>query len=342
MKKLLSICVPCYNAAGYMERCLASLPKGEEDVEILIVNDGSTDGTAGIAERYAAKYPRTVRVIHQENKGHGGAVNTGIREAKGLYFKVVDADDRVRKEPFRRIHAALQTLVAADSSPDMLVSNYVYDKEGEKRHRVMRYANALPQERLFTWEEVMHFRKGQYLLMHSVIFRTALLRVCGLRLPEHSYYVDNLYVFLPLPFVRTMYYLDVNFYDYAIGREGQSVNEQTMIRNVDQQLAVNRRMIDFFASHYDAIASEKKRFRYMFNYLEIIMAVSSVMLWKSGTEENLGKKKDLWTYLRKKNHRLFLKMRTGIVGIAFHLPGSAGRRVTLFLYRVMQRIFHFN
>ena len=176
--KLLSICVPCYNAAGYMERCLASLPKGEEDVEILIVNDGSTDGTAGIAERYAAKYPRTVRVIHQENKGHGGAVNTGIREAKGLYFKVVDADDRVRKEPFRRIHAALQTLVAAESSPDMLVSNYVYDKEGEKRHRVMRYANALPQERLFTWEEVMHFRKGQYLLMHSVIFRTALLRVC--------------------------------------------------------------------------------------------------------------------------------------------------------------------
>ena len=89
----------------------------------------------------------------------------------------------------------------------------------------MRCSN-LPKDRIFTWKEAGHFHKGQYILMHSVIYRTKLLVECGLELPKHTFYVDNIYVYKPLPSVRTLYYMDVDFYRYFIGRDDQSVNER--------------------------------------------------------------------------------------------------------------------
>ena len=101
--KLLSFTVPCYNSAAYMRRCIDSILIGGEEIEIIIVNDGSKDESARIAEEYAEAYPSIVKVIHQENGGHGSAVNTGIEAATGLYFKVVDSDDRVDAESYQKI-----------------------------------------------------------------------------------------------------------------------------------------------------------------------------------------------------------------------------------------------
>ena len=108
--KLLSIAIPCYNSEAYMEKCVESLLIGGEDVEILIVNDGSKDRTAEIADAFEAKYPTICRAIHQENGGHGEAVNAGIRNATGLYFKVVDSDDWVDADAYEKILAKLREL----------------------------------------------------------------------------------------------------------------------------------------------------------------------------------------------------------------------------------------
>ena len=193
-----------------MEHCIQSLLPGGEDVEILVVNDGSKDRTGEIADEYERRYPGIVRAIHQENGGHGEAVNAGIRNAAGLYFKVVDSDDWVDGDAYRRILDKLHELAGGESTLDMLISNYVYEKEGAKHKRVIRYS-ALPKETVFSWKDTGHFRKGQYILMHSVIYRTKLLRECGLELPKHTFYVDNIYVYKPLPNVRNMYYMDVDF-----------------------------------------------------------------------------------------------------------------------------------
>lgn len=101
--KLLSIAVPCYNSENYMRKCIDSLLEGGEIVEILIVDDGSSDNTAQIADEYAAAHPSIVKAIHQENGGHGAAVNTGIQNATGFYFKVVDSDDWVNKEAYMKV-----------------------------------------------------------------------------------------------------------------------------------------------------------------------------------------------------------------------------------------------
>src|SRR5699024_1027697 len=131
------------------------------------------------ADRYAAKYPSIVKAVHKENGGHGSAVNTGISNATGFYFKVVDSDDWVKEDAYREILDTLRKLTGGEKVLDMLISNFVYEKIGENRHKVMRYKHALPIDKMFTWEEVRHFHKGQYILMHSVIFRTKLLKECG-------------------------------------------------------------------------------------------------------------------------------------------------------------------
>lgn len=340
--KLLSIAIPCYNSQDYMAKCIESLLPGGEDVEILVVNDGSKDRTAEIAEEYAAKYPTIVKAIHKENGGHGSAVNTGIENATGLYFKVVDSDDWVKADAYQAILDKLRELTGGEKTLDLLISNYVYEKEGERRKKVMQYRHILPKDKMFTWEECRHFPKGKYILMHSVIYRTKLLRECGIHLPEHTFYVDNIYVFEPLPYVRNMYYLDVNFYRYYIGRADQSVNEKVMIGRIDQQIKVNKLMVDYFVENKSTIYAKKKTGKYMLSYLDIITTISSILLIRSGTEEALEKKKELLTYIKQKDRSLYKKLRYGLLGNFMNLPGKTGRKISVEGYKICQKFFGFN
>ena len=337
--KLLSIAIPCYNSQDYMAHCIESLLPGGEDVEILIVNDGSKDDTAKIADEYAAKYPTIVKAIHKENGGHGSAVNTGIENATGIYFKVVDSDDWVKEDAYLTILEKLRELTGGVDTLDLLISNFVYEKEGERRKKVMRYKHVLPEYRMFGWEDVGHFHVGQYILMHSVIYRTDFLKLCQLRLPKHTFYVDNIYVYYPLPHVRKMYYMDVDFYRYYIGREDQSVNEKVMISRVDQQIFVTKCMIDM----YDMRKISNKKLRtYMTNYLAIMMTVSSILLIRSKNAENLEKKRELWQYLKKNHYRTYWEIRYGILGQTMNLPGRSGRKISSLAYIVARRIVGFN
>ena len=336
--KLLSFAIPCYNSKDYMEHCIESILPGGDDVEIIIVDDGSKDETAAIADRYAAEYPDIVKAVHQENGGHGQAVNTGLAHATGKYFKVVDSDDWVDQDAYRKILDKLREISGGDRVLDMFIANYVYEKEGVKHKKVMRCSN-LPKDRIFTWKEAGHFHKGQYILMHSVIYRTKLLVECGLELPKHTFYVDNIYVYKPLPSVRTLYYMDVDFYRYFIGREDQSVNEKVMISRIDQQIRVNKIMIDDV--DLNKVSNYKCR-HYMINYLEIITVVTTVMLLRSGTEENLEKKRELWRYIKNKDIGLFHRLRNGIMGQTMNLPGRSGRKISVAAYRLSQKVVGFN
>ncbi len=340
--KLLSVTIPCYNSQAYMGKCIESLLIGGEDVEIIIVNDGSTDDTEKIAEEYRKQYPSIIKVINKVNGGHGSAVNSGMENATGLFFKVVDSDDWVKEGAYKAILEKLSEFAGSDKVLDMMISNFVYEKDGAKNKKVMRFTHAVPHDQMFTWNDVGHFHKGQYILMHSVIFRTKLLRECNLKLPEHTFYVDNLFVFEPLPYVKNMYYLDVNFYRYYIGREDQSVNEKVMISRIDQQIRVNKIMIDYMADNKSKIFTDKKLKAYMLNYLDIITTISSIMLIRSDTEENLLKKKELWDYLKKKDKYIFWKLRYGLLGNSMNLPGKGGRKISVEGYKLCQRFFKFN
>ncbi len=336
--KILSVAIPCYNSQKYMRKCIDSLLPGGDEVEILIVDDGSTDETGSIAEEYAAKYPGIVKAVHQENGGHGEAVNAGLRNATGYYFKVVDSDDWVDEKHYPQVLQALRGLIGGPDVVDMVVCNYIYDKVGANRKKVMQYRHQVPVGEVFEWKD-MSVRKGHYILMHSVIYRTRLLRECHLDLPKHTFYVDNLFVFQPLPSVKKMFYLDLLFYHYYIGREDQSVNEQVMIGRIDQQISVNKQMIDVMASQHGL---DKQCRKYMESYLAIMMTISSMLLIRSGSEENFQKKQELWHYLKRTDRRVYYRIRSGILGMGCNLPGKSGRTVSVAAYKIAQKIYGFN
>ncbi|MGN0353906.1 MAG: glycosyltransferase family 2 protein [Muricoprocola sp.] len=337
--KILSVTIPSYNSQEYMRKCIESLLPGGDDIEILVVNDGSRDKTGAIADEYARKYPGIVKAIHQENGGHGEAVNAGLRNATGVYYKVVDSDDWVDSDTLLSIIQTLKELIAGPDTVDMVVSNFMYDKIGSKHKKIMQYRRYMPTDTVFEWKDMKKMRPGHYILMHSVIYRTNLLRECKLELPKHTFYVDNLFVFQPLPNVKKLYYIDKLFYHYYIGREDQSVNEKIMIGRIDQQIRVNKLMIDSMANLKGV---DKDCRKYMKSYLDIIMTVSSMLLIKSGTDENFQKKQELWKYLKNADGGLYLQIRHGLLGRACNIPGKGGRKISVAAYKVCQKFYGFN
>ena len=338
LKPLLSIIVPCYNAQPYLARCLAPLLAVEQGLEVILVDDGSTDQTGAMIDQSAATHPTLIRALHQANGGHGAAIMAGIKVAGGDYLKVVDADDWLDQAALLRVLAFLQELREQDEQIDMLVSNYTYDKVNAPRKKTVRYPH-LPTHQVFSWEAV-HLPLGEYLLMHAVIYRTAMLvNEAHLDLPRHTFYVDNLYVFQPLPFVKRLYYLDVDLYHYFIGRADQSVNEAVMLKRIDQQLLVNRLMIRYYTQ---VTSLDSGLGKYMAHYLEIITAISSVLLLKDGRPAALAKKQALWHDLAQFDPALHNLLRHHWLGLGVNLPGKIGRRVAVQGYQLVQKWYGFN
>ncbi len=296
--KLITFAIPCYNSAEYMGKCIDSLLKAGEEAEILIINDGSTkDNTAEIADKYQSEYPNICKAIHKENGGHGSAVNAGIENATGKYYKVVDSDDWLDESALKKVMEVIRSFEGKDEVPDAILANYVYEHTYTNTQRVVHYRKKLPVNRLFGFEESKKFGVGQFLAMHSVIYRTQILKDIKLELPKHTFYVDNIFVYTPLPFIEKFYYLDVDLYRYFIGREDQSVNIKNQIKRNDQMLRVAKIMV----SKYNVVEFKKERPKlchYMKEYSYIIVVLSSIFLILEGTKEALAKKKELWQYLK--------------------------------------------
>lgn len=332
--KYITFAVPCYNSEAYMEHCIETLLTGGEDVEIILVNDGSKDNTGEIADKYAKKYPSIIKAVHKENGGHGSGVNKGLELATGLYYKVVDSDDWADEEALKKVLDTIKKLHKEKKLVDMMVVNYVYEKHNEQK--VINYVGTLPENKVFGWNEVGHFKKDAYLLMHSVIYNTKFLKSTKISLPEKTFYVDNIFVYFPLPHIKTMYYLNVDFYRYFIGREDQSVNESVMIKRIDQQIFVTKSMIDFF-NPYDYWLDNKRCAKYLIHYIDIMMTVSTILLQVSNTPDDQAKRKELWQYLKNKNRKLYKTCKLSLSG-ATCLP----RFIAIPGYRIAQKIYKFN
>ena len=337
--KILSVAIPCYNSQEYMCHAVESALVGGEDVEILIVDDGSTDDTGKIADRLERKYPGIVKAVHQENGGHGEAVNAGLRHASGLYYKVLDSDDWLDRESLVKVLVTLRRFIRGGKLIDMMLCNYVYEKPSVHKHKAIRYEGVFPQERIFGWSDIRKFKISQNILMHSVIYRTQMLLDCGLELPKHTFYVDNIFVYVPLPSVKTMYYMNVDLYRYFIGREDQSVNEQVMMGRIDQQLKVNQIMIDA----YDLTKVRNKKLRdYMVKYLAMMMTVSSVFLIKEGSEQSLEKRAELWRYLKNASKGMYRLVNKQVLSRPMQIRGKAGRKMVVWGYTISRKLYGFN
>lgn len=344
MNKIITFGIPCYNSAAYMDHCIQSILDGTDgasDVEIVIVDDGSfKDDTAKKADEWEAKYPGTIKAVHQENGGHGTAVLTGLANANGTFYKVVDSDDWLDAGALAAFLNRIRETEAAHAGVDLFIANYVYEHTVDNTRNVVGYGHVLPEGRVFSWDEIGHFNITQNLLMHALCYRTSVLREEGVPLPAHTFYVDNIYAWVPLPRCKRLYYLNEDLYRYFIGREDQSVNEKVMANRIDMQRRITRIMMESYHLYRDIKIPQLRS--YMVNYFVLMMTICSIFSKLSEQPDAMDELDKLWKDLHDYDRRMWRRCRLGFLGMGSNLPTPLGKKISISLYRLANKLVKFN
>lgn len=251
---VLTVAVPSYNAQSFLWQNIPTFlyDGAEGKVEVIIVNDGSKDDTATIAEELKDRYPEIINVVHKENGGHGSAVNSGIENAHGKYFMICDADDYVNTDSFKKLVDYLEEhdvdFVFTDARRITPDGKYAGRESisGIDKNKIMRFDDCA--DRIKNIE------------MHNCCIRTELLRTNNVSCHEHLFYVDNEYVVYSLAYADTIVYLDLAVYQYLVGRNGQSVSMESRRRNHGQYLSVVNYLVGFYEDVAWDLSEPKKRF----------------------------------------------------------------------------------
>ena len=336
--KLLTVTVPCYNSEAYMEKCVDSLLVGGERVEIIIINDGSKDRTGEIADAYAAKYPSIVRVVHQENGGHGEGINQGLINASGKYFKVVDSDD-VLSEDFP---AFLDKLEECDRNGgiDLMVTNYFYVHTDGIGDRSISYKNVLPMGKIFGWSETKAFAMHQMLTIHSCTFRTELMRRTAVEpLPKHVFYEDNLMVCRVLHAVEKLYYMNIDLYRYWIGRPDQSVQAKTMMKRYTHHLLVVEKCFSSF--HFDDVKQPRLK-KYLKHEIFMLTGIAILYTRMNKTKQVDADLRQMWQkcFAHDEKWGKYFRYYTPLTFIC--IPGKFGQHFCSFINWIANHIVKFN
>lgn len=271
--KTLTISVAAYNIEKYIADLLNHITEANciNDVEVLIIDDGGTDKTAEIANTYCTRFPDSIKFIHKENGGWGSTVNTGINSASGKYFKLLDGDDYISAKELDALVCHLKQVDA-----DMIYSAFRVFNEGGTVN-----VYSVPQGvNNNTVDQIKDLKADIYPRMHSVVFRTDILKENHIAIPEHCFYTDVEYVFRTLQFVKTINFFDGITYNYRISRDGQSVSVPGLKKHYSDHVAVVKRMIDISTSIH---VSEKVESIYQMRVRDLIEA-QYIIFWKIGKE----------------------------------------------------------
>lgn len=255
MAKILSIVIPAYNVEKYLVQCLDSFMVEEilDKIEVLIINDGSTDTTIDIATKYCNKFPQTFFLYNKENGGHGSGINYGIRYAKGKYFKVVDGDDWLNTTELQSFVKLLEEIDA-----DIIAANYRCIQDGTGSIIADKKCTMQTEQ----YGKICNIEKGEItnvIKMHALTIKTSILQENNIVIDEKCFYVDAEYITYPIPYVKTVYFCDKYIYMYRLGRSGQSVDIKSMQKRRDQHMRVINSLLSYYKS-CDKASLENKRY----------------------------------------------------------------------------------
>lgn len=254
MSKILTVVIPSYNVELFLEKTVQSFLADEilDDIEILIVNDGSKDGTRNIALKYEKSYPQSIKLVDKENGGHGSTINTGLSLANGKYFRVVDGDDWVDTKAFVSFVKKLKTI-----DTDMVITpfNEVYIPS---MRVVKRNIENIQMNRVYELSEVLS-KMGDYYQMHAITFRTDIIKN-KLRITEKCFYVDQEYILLPLKSVKNVMFLEDSIYQYRLGDENQSMSVTSKQKNRDMHKKVVMRLLEEYETEKENMTNEQNEF----------------------------------------------------------------------------------
>ena len=233
-KKLLTISIAAYNVEAYLDGALESCLSVIEHLDVIVVNDGSTDDTLSIALHWASRFPDSITVIDKPNGGYGSTINSSLKIARGEYFRYLDGDDWLDDALLPSYIELLE-----NNNADLIVTPY---------RRV--YENGDPAE---TIDCLPYLPEGPAVVEHiladypiagcAMAYKTELLRACGYSMTENCFYTDLEYAYLPFMSIKSIYVSRLAIYKYRIGRMGQSVSVEGICRHYKDTIRVCQRLI---------------------------------------------------------------------------------------------------
>jgi len=239
-EKVLSICTAAYNIENYAVRLLDSISASEriENIEVIIVDDGSTDNTGKVVEKYVELYPDSIRYVRKENGGSGSARNVAFKLAKGKYLKLVDGDDYVNSLGMQHLIDYL-----SNNDLDMVINDYM-TISGNKTD-VYNYSKYLTA---YTIQHIGSLDIRSRFSMHAFTFKTELIQKNQIKLSEGKSYVDQEYMSFILPYVHIWTYLPETVYIYQLGLPTQSCNDENKIKKLDHMYYIVKSLADNYCS----------------------------------------------------------------------------------------------
>ena len=338
MEKIITFCVPSYNSESFLHVALDSLIPGGEEIEVLVVDDGSKDGTFKVAQEYEAKYPNIFKAVHQENKGHGGAINTALSMASGKFFKVLDSDDKVDEES---LHKAIAFLKENGDKIDLLVMDYVYYHGWDKPTVRIGFRNVLKQNAIMEPKQIKRFGLQQNITLHTAMYKTEVIRASGAKLPEHCSYEDNYMVYAPMFHVRHLAYLHLPFYCYFIGRDGQSMQDD-IIRKKYYDLIRCGDLI-WNAGDLPALKKvDKKLYTLVRHHLRMNFAYAFTFCQVNGSEQARQDMIDFIERCKTSKPEQWKAVKGSIQYKAMGKPTKFGRKRAMLVYRLARKLITFN
>ncbi len=276
--KILSFVIPAYNSAAFLDKCANSLLREDllDKIEIIIVNDGSTDRTEEIALKYCKSFPDTVRLISQENRGHGGALNAGCFAATGKYLKVLDADDWIETDNLPEFIAELEKL-----NSDVVLTHYYTVNIGNSEIKSWK---SYPENfgRDYSFEEITADWRSfeRVFTLHGITYNTRFYQKYGIKLSEKVFYEDQEFSTFPACYAEAVTPLDIFIYDYRIGDVTQSVSDENQLKRITHIETVLSRMLKEYKSLAHDTSSAVREFICVKTKILLLSYLTTVLLVK--------------------------------------------------------------
>jgi glycosyltransferase involved in cell wall biosynthesis len=337
-QKLITFCIPAYNSAPFLHFAVDSLLPFGEEIEVIIIDDGSKDDTGKVADDYAKAYS-FIKVIHQPNGGHGEGINNGLKAASGVYFKVLDSDDWVAEDGMK---ALLSDLHEHQDWADLYLTNYTYWQGRDHRGQLISFGYLFRKHNYHCgWKNLRHFTYRCNLTLHSAMFKTSVLRSSGVHCPGHVSYEDNYFIYAPLPYVKNVAYVPHSLYQYLIGREGQSMENATCIRKYHDYMVDGKLIFDSFDLTKIRF-SNRPLYRAMYHHLILNFMMVPTFARLNGSPQAKADLKEFWAYCKKNNKRQYHLIRRFFAMITLTMPGKMGVKAVKLDYKFAHHIVDFN
>jgi len=339
--KLLSIAVPSYNSEKFLRETLNSL-LGYDDVEVIVVNDGSKDNTIGIANEFKEKYPDYFKVIDKENGGHGSGLNAAYKIAEGLYFKCCDSDDTLDRDGLNNLLNKIREFQKTGNLPDIFLADYVAVYSNHNKETVCGLKKLFKVNEIQGYDTIKPIPFTDYLMIHMTFVKTEILRKNNMALVEKTFYEDNEFVYFVIGCSDTMCYLDKPIYRYALGDAGQSISIPNMQKNFMHNMRAYKATFTHFSSEDYAKWSKKKQKYVLMDLSQMYVLAYTYAFLKRGKD-----RREAFRNLQKEckvfDKKLYRKVRWKFLPVFVTLvPVFIRPPLTRFTTRVVSRLKGWN